>query len=64
MPMCICATWTWRLPLFHESHHAGITLVTQRMAGNDDDLESVEVDQTGLVSRSIFYIGRGTVEVS
>ena len=35
----------------HESHHAGITLVTQRMAGNDDDLESVEVDQTGLVSR-------------
>lgn len=35
----------------HEAHRAGITLVTQRMAGNDHDLESVEVDPSGLVSR-------------
>ncbi|MBI4001810.1 MAG: sugar transferase [Nitrospira defluvii] len=35
----------------HEAHRAGITLVTQRMAGNDNDLESVEVDPSGLVSR-------------
>lgn len=35
----------------HESHKAGITLVAQRMMGNGDDLESIEVDPTGLVSR-------------
>ncbi|MDR4480960.1 MAG: sugar transferase [Nitrospira sp.] len=35
----------------HEAHRTGITLVTQSMVENDHDLESVEVDQTGLVSR-------------
>lgn len=35
----------------HDEHRAGITLVTQRLAGTDDDLESVEVDPAGLVSR-------------
>ncbi len=35
----------------HDEHHADITLVTQRMAGTDDDLESVELDPAGLVSR-------------
>ncbi len=35
----------------HDEHRAGITLLTQRLAGTDDELESVEVDPTGLVSR-------------
>lgn len=35
----------------HDEHRASITLVTQRLAGTDDDLESVDVDPAGLVSR-------------
>lgn len=35
----------------HDEHRAGITLVTQCMAVNNDSLESVEVDPSGLVSR-------------
>ncbi|MCC2643863.1 MAG: hypothetical protein K0S45_4276 [Nitrospira sp.] len=34
----------------HEEQRAGITLVTQRM-GSDEELESIEVDPNGLVSR-------------
>lgn len=35
----------------HETQRAAITLVTQRLRGNDHDLETVEVDPSGLVSR-------------
>lgn len=35
----------------HETQRAAITLVTQRLRGNDYDLETVEVDPSGLVSR-------------
>lgn len=35
----------------HEMQRAAITLVTQRLRGDDHDLETVEVDPSGLVSR-------------
>lgn len=35
----------------HETQRAAITLVTQRHSGSDHDLETVEMDPSGLVSR-------------